>query len=305
MISVFVGENSFEIAQAVSRRVAECAGDSQQVDGETIESADLPNLLMGMTLFASQRLVVIHNVSQNKTTWSALADWLPRVSDDADIIFVEPKPDKRTKTYKDLQKIADIIEYPAWTDRDTHRAEQWAIDQALSRHVKLDKKSAQTLVARVGVDQWQLYHNIEKLAVFDDITPAIIEQSVDARPQENVFHLFDAALRGDRGRVGDMLRTLRQTDDPYMVFGLLSSQGIQLAALTVTDKPSGEVARDIGAHPFALSKLVPHARTIGTSNARRIVAVFADADTAIKTTATDPWLEIECALLTVAGLSDT
>ena len=299
MITLLIGENNFELTRALERLIAEFDGEVERIDGAAVELKQLPDLLMGGTLFATKRLVIIKSLSENKSVWNDLVEWIPRVSDDVHLVLVETKPDRRTKTYKDLAKAATIQEFPAWTDRDLNRAESWAVEEAKQQGLALDKKSTQTLVNRVGTDQWQLFHAIEKLAVLEEVTPEVVINVIEANPTENVFNLLDAALRGDRARVTDMLRTLEQTDDPYMVFGLLSSQVFQLAALAVSDKPSNEVAKDIGAHPFALSKLSSHASKLSRSEVKRIITAFANADTAMKTSATDPWIQIERALMHV------
>lgn len=300
MITLLTGENNFEVTRALDATIAAFDGMVERVDGSGLETKQLPDLLMGGTLFADKRLVVIKGMSENKSVWGELIEWLPRVSDDVHLVLIETKPDKRTKTYKDIAKLATVKEFGAWTDRDRQQAAAWAIEEAVRQGVSLDNKSAHALVDRVGVDQWQLFHAIEKLALLDTVTPDTIAEIIDANPAENVFNLLDAALRGNRQRVVEMLRTLEQTDDPYMVFGLLSSQVFQLAALAVSDKPSNDVAKDIGAHPFALSKLSPYANTVGRAGAKRIVTQFADADTAMKTTAVDPWIQIERVLIAIA-----
>ncbi|MBI3889269.1 DNA polymerase III subunit delta [Candidatus Saccharibacteria bacterium] len=296
MITVLSGENTFEITRELERRIAAFDGDIERVDGSEIELRQLPDLLMGATLFSSNRLVIIKGLSSNKSVWNDLVDWLPRIGDDLHVIFVDGKPDKRTKTYKELIKVAKVVDFPIWTDRDIYKAEQWVEDEARKQKLVIDKKSIQTLVARVGVDQWQLHHALEKLAVFDVVSSQLIEDVIEANPSENVFNLLDAALKGNFKQVSDMLQTLRMTDDPYMVFGLLSSQVFQLAALAVSDKPSSEVAKDIGAHPFALQKLAPHATRVGRSGAKRMITAFANADASLKSTTTEPWLLIERAL---------
>lgn len=302
MITLLHGENTFESSRALATIVAVYDGTAESVDGSVIDSVQLPDLLMGVTLFASNRLVIIKNVSENKTVWTDLIDWIPRVSSDVHVVFVDTKLDKRTKTYKELIKVAKVTEFPAWTERDTNKAEQWVSDEASRRQVQLDRKSVQLLVARVGVDQWQLYHAIEKLSALDTVTPEIILEVVEANPAENVFNLFDAALRGNRVRVHDMIITLKQTDDPYMVFGLLSSQAFQLAALASTDASAADVAKSIGAHPFAVSKLAPYASRIGKRGAKKMIATFADTDTAMKSTTADPWLLIEQALIRASNI---
>ena len=76
----------------------------------------------------------------------------------------------------------------------------------------------------------------------------------------------------------------------------------QLAALSVADKPAASVASDIGAHPYALGKLAPHATKLGKANTKKIVQSFADADMKMKSTATDPWLLVEEALIKTASI---
>lgn len=297
MITVLTGENSFEVTRALEKIVADFAGAAEKFDGDSLELAQLPDLLLGGTLFATERLVIIRALSENKQLWEVLPDWLERASGDTHVVLVEPKPDKRTKTYKDLKKYAQVQEYNPWGDRDVMQAEKWVVEEAKRHGLSLDKKLAQQLVARVGMDQWQLFHAIEKLAVLDTVTAETIEQLIEANPTENVFNLLDAALRGDTRKVSGMIRTLRLGQDPYMTFGLLGGQVFQLVALAASDKPSGEVAKNIGAHPYALGKLAPHAKKLGRSGTKKLARIFADADTAMKSTATDPWILIEQALI--------
>ena len=228
--------------------------------------------------------------------------WLPRVSDDIHLVLVEPKPDKRTKTYKELIKVADTHEAKMWTDRDGHVAERWAVREAEHLGFELDKKCAHLLVARVGVDQWLLLRALEKLAVIESVTPEVILELIEANPVENVFNLLETALKSDVPTLENMIRTLEITEDPYRLFGLLSTQGFQLAALSVTENPSGEVAKELGAHPFVLSKLVPHAEKIGSTGARKLIEVLAEADSGMKTSSGDPWLLIERALMKIAHI---
>lgn len=302
MITVLFGENSFEVDRALQKIAGGFDGVAEKIDGSTLELKQLPDLLMGGTLFARKRLVIIKNLSENKTVWSVFSDWLTRVSDDVQLVLAESKLDKRTKTYKDLQKTADVHEFKPWGERDGMQAEKWAVDEAKRLGFSLDQKSARTLVARVGADQWQLYHALEKLAVLENISPEVIEEIIEANPVENVFNLFEAALKGDGKKVKKMLATLELSEDPYRLFGLLSGQAFQLAVLAVGDKPSAEVAKDLGAHPFALSKLATPAKKLGRAGARKVVAAFAEADAGMKTSAAEPWLLIERALIKVAAM---
>lgn len=302
MITILTGENSFEINRAIEKIIVSFNGVAEKIDGTEIETKQLPDLLMGVTLFATNRLVIIKNLSQNKTVWADFAAWLPRLSNDIQLVLIEAKLDKRTKTYKDIQKIATITEYKPWGERDSMQAEKWAATEAASLGFTLDAKSSRTLVGRVGVDQWLLYQALQKLAVIDEVNPPAIEALIEANPVENVFNLFEAALKGRGEEVSRMIRTLSLTEDPYRLFGLLSGQAFQLIALIISDKSSAEVAKDLGAHPFALSKLTTHATSIGRSGAQDVLQAFVEADAGMKTSAADPWLLIERALLKVVNI---
>lgn len=302
MITVLTGENSFEANRALQAIIRDFDGVTEKIDGSELELRQLPDLLMGGTLFASSRLVVIKNLSENKTVWPDFADWLPRVSEDIHLVLVEPKLDKRTRTYKDLQKIAQVTEFSAWTERDTAKAEQWAAGEARALNIEIDNSSVRLLVQRVGPDQWLLHHALQKLAVLDYITPEIIQEVIDVNPVENVFDLFESALRGDARKVKRMIETLELTEDPYRLFGLLSGQAFQLATLAVAgDKTNAEVAKDLGVHPYGLGKLASYAHKIGRTGAKRVIAAFAEADTGMKTSVAEPWLLIERALIKVAA----
>ena len=302
MITLLTGENSFELERALQKIVDAFEGNVERIDGNELELKQLPDLVMGGTLFAPHRLVVIKALSENKAIWPVLGDWLERVSDDVHLILVEPKPDKRTRTYKDLQKAARVEEFKVWGERDGALAQKWAQSEAKTLGLALDATSARLVVMRVGVDQWAIYRALEKLSVLDEVTPEIIQDVIELSPTENVFNLFETALRGDLKGVRQMISTLELTEDPYRVFGLLTGQAVQLLALALGDKPSADIAKDIGAHPYAVSKLGSYVKKLGGSGSSRIVAAFAEADKAMKTSAAEPWLLIERALMKVANI---
>lgn len=294
MIKFFTGDNSFEIDRAVRALTDLFKGDVQKIDGTELALRDVPDVLMSTTLFSDKRLVIIKDLSLNKTVWPVLPEWLDRVSDDVDLILIDEKPDKRTATYKALKEA--VREFPAWTDRDTAKAEAWVVQEGL------DKKYAHHVVQRVGVDQWQLASALEKLSFLDEITEKTIDETLDTRPSENVFNLFETALRGNAKKVHDMIATLELTEDGYQLFALLASQAFQLAAIQAagaTDNP----AKDFGIHPFVVSKLSNYARQLSQKDIRHIIKAFADADADMKLSKAEPWLLVERALLNVATIT--
>lgn len=300
MISLLTGENSFEIERELERLSAAFDGQVEKVDGQDVELSRLADLLTGTSLFAYKRLVVIKNLSANVALWSDLPQWLERLSPDTDLVLVEAKPDKRTTTFKHLKKFAELKEFKLWSEKDGRQAEDWVMAEAGRLGFDLSRQLARLVVGRVGVNQWRLFHALQKLSAVDELTVGAIGEVVEVSPSENVFRLFETALRGDSQRLHEIIAGLEHSEDPFRVFGLLTTQAFHLAALGVSDRPHAEVAKDFAAHPFVMQKLSPFARRLGKSGTKQVLESLQAADEAMKTSSADPWLMIERALQRVA-----
>ena len=309
MITLLTGSNSFELSREVARRAAAFHGEVERVEGRDVSLDALAQLLMGATLFADKRLVIVNDLSENTAVWQALPDWLERLSGEVELILVEPNVDKRTKTYKALQKNAEVKEFQPLTERDSFKAEQWLLAEAKGMGAKTDKPALRELLKRSLlpadrgqpiIDQWQAFHSLEKLAMLGDITLEHVEKYIDVQPVDSVFGAFEMALKGDRRGLHELLVELEPREDPYKVFGLLSSQVFQLATLAASDAPPSEVAKAIGAHPFALSKLAPTAGKLSKRDLQVMVLAMSEADEAMKTSKGTPWTLIEQALMKIA-----
>ena len=299
MITWLVGENSFEVREALKAIEASFSGTSERVDGTELSLAGLPDLLMGISLFTTERLVVINGISQNSTLWEKLPDWLPRVNEDIHIVFIDTKPDKRTTSYKALKSAAELHEFPLWTERDIAKAEQWVSARAATLNVKLDMKSIRHLVQRVGLDQWQLANALETLFLLDEVTPEVIDAVIPQNLQENIFQLFETALEGRAPQVAEKLKTLSLQEDPYALFALLTSQALTLAAVAYADEHV-DPAKDFAIHPFVASKMTRHAKQLGKARVGQIIETFAKTDADMKRSKAEPWLLIERTLLEIA-----
>ena len=300
MITWFNGENTFEIQQAV-KALADAFhvatnGRAERIDGTTLELKNIPDLLMGSTLFADKRLVIIRDLSQNSSVWEKFPEWIDRISSDIDIILIDGKPDKRTTIYKEVKKRVVIKEFPVWGDRDYGLAETWTMTHAKTIGLSLDKKLAHHIVERIGLDQWQLASGLEKVALLETVSVDAIDNIIDASPSENIFQLFELALDGRRAQLHDMIRTLELTEDPYKLFALLSSQAFQLAAVANAAR-SDNPAKDFGIHPFVASKLQRHGSRLGQHGTAHILRAFAQTDADMKRSKGDPWLLIERTLI--------
>ncbi len=299
MITLLIGENSFEIERALGEIASGFNGRVEKIDGSNLQLKDLPDILMGVSLFATDRVVVIRGLGQNKSIWPVFGSWLDKISDDIHLILVEAKPDKRTSTFKALKEFATVKEFSIFSDRDLAKVEDWTAKEAAKIGLKLDKKSIQFLVARVGFDQWQLSFALQKIALIDDVSIDKIKDIIEPNLVENVFNLFETAISGDTAELKYLLAVLERSEDPYRLSSLLFAQGFQLAVLSGAEK-TDSVAKDFGIHPFVVSKLSVLAKKIGSKNIKKIIEIFITADDDLKISKADPWVLIRQLLMKIS-----
>ena len=294
MIILLTGDNSYEIDQELGRIVSDFEGEVERIDPDTLEPRNLTDIFGGLSLFAANRLVVLKRVSENTAVWEALATWADKDSDTT-VVLVEPKVDKRTKTYKALASQADVRAYMAFGDRDTSKVEKWLAGEAARRNIRIDDAAVREIIRRRGVEQYQLINTLEQLAVLGDVTRDVVDAHIEATPQENVFELLNASLGGDTSKVRSMIQTLRLTNDPYMTVGLLASQVFALSGLVLGGN-SQSIASDLGVSPYVLRNLSSAADSIDKAKLKKLISALADADIGLKSSTVDPWLQIEIAL---------
>lgn len=299
MITFIYGENNYQ-ARQVLKRILEGFINKNAIEryaGDTLTSDQLPDILRGASLFSLQKLVIISGAAHNKMVWAALAEYLNSLPEELELVIFEDIPDKRTKTYKILQKNARVYEC-----QSLHQAEAvaWLEEEAKKRSVSLKPADISLIINRAGLDQWQLYFALEKLAGFETITEDLIKNVVEATPQASAFALIDAALDRKPGQIQEIVKILRVSEDAYFFFGLLASQVFQLIALASSQKPPGEVAKDLGVHPYPLQKMQAKARQLSRGDQKNLAAAMAGCDDQLKRSGVEPWLILEQALLKLA-----
>ena len=296
MIHLLYGDNEFEKQAALVAMVGDA--DVVRYDGEELTLADMQEIMIGQTLFTQSSVYVISKLSENSDIWSRLSE-LP-FDDDKTVILLESKLDKRTKTYKWLQKTAKTQEFLPLSDRQKPQLISWCEVQARERGYRLTRTQIGTLIDRLGFDQLRLSNFLDQLALVEEITDELIDQLVPLARSENVFDLFVAALSKDYETVHNIISYLESEsglDGAYQTMGLLASQATNMAALVLAGGDNKTVAADLLVNPYVLQRLSSSARTIDIEHLRQINDALFQADLQMKTTGVNPWLLIETALV--------
>ncbi|MES2876136.1 MAG: DNA polymerase III subunit delta [Patescibacteria group bacterium] len=302
MIIVFSGENDYELTKKVAQLQTDFDGRTERFEAADLTNEQLADIFAGQTLFDLKRLIIIDTPSANAELWKNVEVWAKRLSDDTQLVLVEPKPDKRTSTYKWLKKNVDMQEFLSFDERDTRAITAWVETYARQKSVALTAQQARHLADRVGANQWELAHAIDKLALAGEVTDQWIDDVSQASPTENVFALFETVLNGDIERLQAMLVTLRLTEEPYRLLGLMNAQALQLAVLTYGDGNVSKVAADTSAKSsYPYQKMAPYAIRLSKGQVKNMVRLLAESDMRLKQSDANPWLVLENTLVQMAS----
>ena len=159
-----------------------------------------------------------------------------------------------------------------------------------------------------GEDLALLDAELAKLAAYADGTPVGAEavRLLGVGHEESVFTLLDALLEG---RSSTALATLRGLYDrgrrpeellPQVVAFV---RRLLLAREAATRRlPLDEVAREHEVNAYAINRVIPQARLVGTRQLDAALQRLLEADRAMKTSAREPEAELELAVGRVAAL---
>lgn len=298
------GANAFEIDRALQGVLMNLAKKYptttiERYDASELEPANLPDILQGTSLFNEHRIIILRSPSANKALWTALEPYVDAVADTTELIIADPAADKRTKTFKVLQKSAQSHEYPEFGPRSSGDIQKWIASEAAARKLDLPRESITLLIDRVGYDQWALQNALAKLALVEDGSPEKIRELVEPSPSANAFDLFESALKKDTHKVKTILNDLQLTSDPHALVGLLASQAYQLALVAYSTKTPVELGKLIGSSPYPLQKLMPVVRKLTKAQVNHAVEAIAECDRDLKRSVAPPWTLITRALLKI------
>lgn len=289
MITLLYGPNGYLRSRALSAIASKSMREVvERFDGANMTERQLSEALQGMSLFSKEKLVIVRGLSANKPVWEKLADIASAIPDETHLVLVEDAPDKRTKTFKLLQKTTTTIACNELTEQELIH---WLMTEVKTTGKDMSPRLASIMVARAGANQLALANELEKLLLSQQpLTNELIESMVEDSEEGNAFTLLDAVLNKQLKVVNSQLARLQQSEDPYRLFALLVSQIFSLAIVWAEHKtPPSELAKRSGLHPFVIKKLTVTASKLTRKQLEIIVEAVATLDDRLKSSAADPW----------------
>lgn len=306
MIVTLTGDNAFLLGSEYRRLVAEFskqygATAIERIDGAAVVPNQLQSLMQSGSLFSTKRMLVVSAIAGNKQLGEQIDNVLKADNSDIELIFVEPKFDKRSVLYKALKKKTDFREH---NDLDANGLSRWAVEGAKQRGGTISSNDARYLVQRVGPDQLRLANELDKLVTYKpQISQSSIDELTELTPQSTTFSLLDAAFAGRAEQALKIYDEQRkQKIEPQAIIGMIAWQLHVLALVkTAGQRSPEEIAKESKVNPFVVRKTAGLARGISLADVKKLVSQTLSLDIRLKKDAIDADDAVKQLILEIAG----
>lgn len=296
MVQVFTGSNTLDLRDKLQETIAEFqkehGGSIERFDGLELRKADIVlDAVRSISFLDSRKLVIVKNFAQNKELLEKIEDVVQQTADSTELILFDQKLDKRTLSYKYLQKHTEMYIAKALNPQGLRA---WVVNHAKKLGLSCGPSEAMFLIDRAGVDQQMINSELEKLALHGEkVTKDTIELLVDATPQSKVFSMLDALFAGDLRRSTELYKDQRnQGEEPQKIMGMVVWQLQQLVTAKFSPKQTSQALITLGMSPFSAQKALHMCRNITQKNLVFYVQELARIDALSKTSA-----ELESAII--------
>lgn len=289
MIYTYTGENNYARRLALNEKVRtfiDTYGDFalERLQGDEVTVEQIQAALTSMPFLAERKLVVVYKASANKEFIEAAATIFPQVPDTTDVIFDEPKLDKRTGYYKLVKAKTQFQDFTALDDQ---RLANWMMEYAKQKGSAIARADAGYLLQRVGNNQQRLANELDKLALLEGpITRVMIDDLTEPTPQSKIFDLLDAAFQGNTNQAMTLYDDQRaQKVEPQQILAMLGWQLRQIALAKTVGKH--DLVREGKMSPYGAEKASRIARQMTLAQLKRLMSELTELDARSKRSAVD------------------
>ncbi len=292
---VFIGENSFTLAEEVRRWKSQFlskygAENLVELSGADASEEVLLDAISVSPFIAERRLVICHGIPRLER--DAVRRVVQEIHPQTLLLIEDSAPDKRLSSTKEFMSIAEESSKQHMKTFPLLKRPQliaWIRARFLSLRCTIDDASIAHLLDIVGEDQWFLASEIEKLSfVGPVITLASIDTLVVPSGEQVIWKLSDILGNQNIAEAQAFYRKcIDRGQDPYDLWIALLTFIKNLAAVWICLQSGVADARSIAEstklHPFVVPKILPMAKYSDAAFIQSILDLAVRFDVGLKT----------------------
>ncbi|NMB43246.1 MAG: DNA polymerase III subunit delta [Clostridiales bacterium] len=255
-------------------------------EGKNIDVTQVIETARTLPFFSERRLIIVEN-SDFFDSASPLADSLSSFPESTHIIFVQEKVDKRTKLYKQINKIGTVSEFKELSEKNL---KIWVATQLKRDNKKITEQTVSYLLDKTGPSMVNLQNEIEKLVCYALDRQVITKEDIDAvcveQTEGKIFQMIDSITEQDKDTALKYYYDLLELkESPMSILFLLSRHFkilIQVKDLNKLGFNNSEIGKKVGVNPYFVGKYITQARKLTMTRLKHNLDLCNETDADIK-----------------------
>lgn len=253
------------------------------------------------SLFAPRQVMHVRGVMKLRDRQvRELADYLARPNPATVLVFLAgelSRDDRRKKIFKTLQAGSRMVDLAVLSEAQTR---SWIAKALGKRRLSVQEEAVECLIELQGTDLGRLHLEVEKLSLLagegKTVTLEMVQELAGYSRDHTVFDFLDAVLAQNRRQALRLCSEL--SAQPAEMLSMVTLLGRRLRNLLQIQEISpgmglGEMARQIGANPYFLKRLLDPAKRFRRQVLVTAIDRLASIDDGIKRSSPDSRLCLE------------
>lgn len=241
-----------------------------------------------LPMMAERRVVLIEEAGAFEvgSAYAGLEKVLADIPETSLVIFTEKTVDKRSKTYKQMQKSGRIFEMNPLDDR---ALEKWVGHMIAGAGKSVAREDVRHILELTGADMNRIQTETGKLISYVGQRPRVAREDIDLvvtpSVQASVFRITDLLGSGRGGESYCIYRDLVESrkEKPQDIFNLIASQFRRLyRTILMESLTDAEVGKEIHAGTYYVPKYRHQAASFGRQYLERMLKELMRLDREVK-----------------------
>ena len=243
-----------------------------------------------------QKISVIRDISKNrkKTIANDLAEYIDKHKDNLDMVIYENgKLDARTKLYKTLKKIGEVVETKVPEPKSLHK---WIAKTLKNDGIDVDPKMCELILQKVGADQQVLFMELDKIILLakSENRTELLNDDLDILTENKdviIFQLLDALTSRNKKRALEIFEDLYNNDNDFPYISTMLAKQLKLLYWLKSGEVSEADMKSIfRIHPFTINNIKRNVYKFELSLIKLFFAKIVNLDFMVKQGKIDPKL---------------
>lgn len=270
--------------------------------GKGTDVHSVENSIQTLPFFAQKRVVLVEGSEWFKSSSDDVLRMLKDIPESTCVIFVEQDIDKRTGTYKWMEKEGSI---DCFAEQDEDAIKAWICRKVDKNGKKITVGAVDALIRSVGVGMSRLNTELEKLLAFCEDKEAIersdVEQLVHVQAVDRIFDMMEfIAQKKQKEALKLYYDLLELREQPARIIAMLERQYRHLLAVKDLSKHRMDkyaVAEKLKIKAYPAGKLISQAGYFEADELERALRDITEYERQVRTGGIEDRLAVELFLI--------